>query len=70
MRAAVTDRVRRHRETLRAAGLKPVQIWLPDTRLESFRVRCQQESLSLASDPEEAEVLRWISEVADTDGWA
>ena len=69
MRTAVTDRVRKHRETLRAAGLKPVQIWLPDTRSESFRKKCERESLLLAADPQEAETLAWIAEVADTDGW-
>jgi hypothetical protein len=65
----VTDRVRKHRETLRAAGLKPVQIWVPDTRSESFRKKCERESLLLAADPHEAETLNWIAEVADTDGW-
>lgn len=69
MRAAVTERVRKHREGLRAAGLKPVQIWIPDTRLESFRKRCERECLSLVGDPLEAETLAWIAEVADTDGW-
>ena len=69
MRTAVTDRVRKHRETLRAAGLKPVQIWVPDTRSESFRQKCERESLLLAADPHEAEILNWIAEVADTDGW-
>jgi hypothetical protein len=70
MRAAVTERVRKHREALRAAGFKPVQIWIPDTRLESFRKRCERECLSLVDDPHEAETLDWIAEVADTDGWA
>jgi hypothetical protein len=69
MRAAVTERVRKHREGLRAAGLKPVQIWIPDTRSKSFRQKCERECLSLAADPQEAEILAWIAEVADTDGW-
>jgi hypothetical protein len=69
MAAAVTERVRKHREQLRAEGLKPVQIWVPDTRSESFRRKCEQESLSLTADPLEAETLAWIAEVADTDGW-
>ena len=69
MGSAVTERVRKHREQLRAAGLKPVQIWVPDTRSEAFRRKCEQESLSLARDALEAETLAWIAEVADTDGW-
>ena len=66
---AVTLRVRKHREELRAAGLKPVQLWLPDTRSEGFRAKCELESLLLRGDPHEAEVLDWIAEVADVDGW-
>ena len=69
MPSAVTERVRKHRAQLRAEGLKPIQIWVPDTRAESFRRKCEQESLSLAGDPLEAETLAWIAEVADTDGW-
>ena len=69
MGSAITQRVRKHRESLRAAGLRPVQLWLPDTSSESFRQKCEQESLSLVADPHEAETLAWIAEVADTDGW-
>ena len=69
MSSAITERVRKHRESLRAAGLRPVQLWLPDTALESFRQKCERESLSLTNDPHEAEVLAWIAEAADTDGW-
>jgi len=69
MSTDVTDRVRKHRESLRAAGIKPVQIWIPDTQLESFRQKCERESLLLIADPQEAETLAWIADVADTDGW-
>jgi hypothetical protein len=69
MGTATTDRVRKHREALRAAGLKPVQIWIPDTRSESFRQQCERESLLLKNDKQEAETLAWIAEIADTDGW-
>ena len=69
MRTAVTERVRKHRKQLRADGMKPIQIWIPDTRSESFRQKCERESVSLAADPLEADTLAWIAEVADTDGW-
>lgn len=29
-------RVQKHRDALRAAGLRPVQIWVPDTRAPGF----------------------------------
>lgn len=69
-RNTVTLRVRKHRDALRAAGLRPVQLWLPDTSSESFRRKCERESRLLANDPHEAKILDWIGKVADTDGWA
>lgn len=33
---ASTDRVRRHRDQLRKAGMRPIQIWVPDTRSPEF----------------------------------
>ncbi|MGZ5028382.1 MAG: antitoxin MazE-like protein, partial [Methylobacter sp.] len=32
MRTNVATRVQKHRAGLRASGLRPVQIWVPDTR--------------------------------------
>jgi len=36
MPASVNQRVRKRRDALRAAGLRPVQIWVPDTRAPGF----------------------------------
>jgi hypothetical protein len=67
--ANVVERVRRHRDGLRAAGLRPVQIWVPDTRRPGFAEECRRQSLSLRDDPHEREILDWIEAVADTEGW-
>ncbi len=61
--AAIPTRERR--VSLRSAGLRPVRLWLPDTRSAVFRERCERESLSLANDPHEDEVLDWIAMVSD-----
>jgi len=47
-KAAAKERVRKHRESLRAQGLRPVQIWVPDTRRPQFlsRYRTQLEKIS------------------------
>lgn len=63
------DRVRRHREALRAAGLRPIQLWVPDTRDPVFIAECRRQSLSLLGDPQEEEILGWMEAVADRDGW-
>jgi len=43
-----TLRVRKHRADLRAAGFKPVQIWVPDTKSKRFVAECRRQSLLAA----------------------
>jgi hypothetical protein len=38
------ERVERRRAKLRAAGLRPVQIWVPDTRVPGFAEECRRQS--------------------------
>lgn len=69
MRANTSERVQRHRDALRASGLRPVQIWVPDTRRAGFAEECQRQSLLLRNDAHERVVLGELSAVADTEGW-
>ncbi len=46
---ASTERVRRRRDKMRAAGLRPVQIWVPDTRSASFAAECRRQCEALAA---------------------
>ena len=41
-------RVQKHRDALRKAGLRPVQIWVPDTSRVGFAAECQRQSLRAA----------------------
>jgi hypothetical protein len=43
-----TERVREARNKLRAAGLRPVQIWIPDTRAPGFAVEAARQARLLA----------------------
>lgn len=43
------DKVRLHRERLRAQGLRPVQIWVPDVRARSFISAARQQSKAVAA---------------------
>jgi hypothetical protein len=65
----IGERVQRHRANLRAAGLRPVQIWVPDTRRPGFAEECRRQSRLLRDDRQEAETLTWLEAVADTEGW-
>lgn len=63
------QRVQRHRDAIKASGLKQVQIRIPNTRSFSFAQECRRQSLSLWNDPHEAEVNDWLSNAVDTEGW-
>lgn len=67
--ATNTERVQRHRLALRASGMRPVQIWVPDTRSSAFAAECLRQSQSLQQDPLEDETLDWLETAADTRGW-
>jgi hypothetical protein len=68
--ASAADRVQKHRESLRAAGLRPVQIWVPDTTRPEFAAECRRQSLLVRDDPLEQDTLQWLQGAADTRGWA
>jgi hypothetical protein len=67
--ATAKERVARHREKMIRAGMRPIQIWVPDTREASFAEECHRQSMMLANDGQEREILTFIEDAADTDGW-
>lgn len=56
-----------YRTRLRAAGLRPVQIWVPDTRRPDFAAEARRQSLLVAKHRSEDEALDFIEAVADID---
>jgi hypothetical protein len=67
--SSISERVRKHRAELRAAGMRPLQIWVPDTRRPGFADECRRQSSRLRDDPAEQDTLRWLSAAADRAGW-
>ena len=49
MPTSVSQRVQKRRETLRAAGLRPIQIWVPDTRRPGFADECRRQAIVVAA---------------------
>jgi hypothetical protein len=45
----VAKRVREHRRRLRAQGLRPVQIWVPDVRSPEFDREAHRQSAAVAT---------------------
>jgi hypothetical protein len=56
MSASTRARVQKRRDALRASGLRPVQIWVPDTRRPGFAAECARQAGLMAeadrADPE------------------
>ncbi|SON58307.1 hypothetical protein HDIA_4766 [Hartmannibacter diazotrophicus] len=63
MPSSVNERVERRRQALRAAGLRPIQIWVPDNRRPGFADECRRQALLAAqSDAADAE----LTDILDT----
>jgi hypothetical protein len=45
------EKVRAHRKRLRERGLRPIQVWVPDTRTAAFKVEAHRQSLVVATSP-------------------
>lgn len=48
MPTSVNQRLQKRRDVLRASGLRPVQIWVPDKRLPGFAEECHRQSRVIA----------------------
>lgn len=49
MPTPISERVQKRRDALRAAGLRPVQIWVPDTRRPGFAAECRRQAALVAA---------------------
>jgi hypothetical protein len=67
----VNDRVQKHRDALRMAGLRPVQIWVPDTRRHDFAEECKRQCrLAAQADIADTSLQQLMDEaLADVEGW-
>ncbi|MBU0791583.1 MAG: antitoxin MazE family protein [Gammaproteobacteria bacterium] len=68
----VNTRVQKHRDSLRMAGLRPVQIWVPDTRRPDFAEECRRQCLLVAkADGSDAALQHFMDEALENlDGWS
>lgn len=68
----VRERVQKYRDILRKAGLRPIQIWVPDTRKPGFEEACHaQAKLVAKADAADKKLLDFMDNIrADTDDWA
>lgn len=66
----VKERMKEYRERLRKSGLRPVQIWVPDTKAPGFAEEVRRQSLLISQSTDEKEIMDWVEHSADFEGWA
>ncbi|MBK9441193.1 MAG: antitoxin MazE family protein [Comamonadaceae bacterium] len=71
MAESVAARVQKRRDAMRQLGLRPVQIWVPDTRRVDFAQECKRQSeVASRSDASDTDLLHLMdAALSDADGW-
>ena len=63
--SANAQRVAKHRRALRAQGLRPVQIWVPDTRAPGFAEEyARQAAIADAANRDDSELMDFLDAAA------
>lgn len=67
----VNARVQKYRDAMRMAGLRPVQIWVPDTRRPGFAQEClRQSQIASQADQADQDMAHFMdAALTDLDGW-
>ena len=56
-------RVLKHLTSLRSSGLRPIQIWVPDTRAPGFKEECRRQSRLVAiADRADQELMSFMDQ--------
>jgi len=63
------DRVRRHREAMRAKGYRTVTLWLPDSRRPGFAEECRKQSQRISKSAAEKKYLDEL-DLPEVEGWS
>ncbi len=63
-RRATREKVRAHRARLRAQGLRPIQIWVPDVRAPGFVDEARRQARLVAGSGQESEDQAWLDSLS------
>ena len=61
-----STKMRAYRARLRAAGLRPLQIWVPDIHRPGLADEARRQSLLASGSAADRDALAFINEAADT----
>jgi hypothetical protein len=62
-------RVQKHRDKMKAAGLKPVTIWVPDVNAPGFKEKIAREIEIINADADSQRVMEEMLALADFSDW-
>jgi hypothetical protein len=57
-------KVQAHRDRLRAQGLRPIQIWVPDVRSAAFRQEAHRQSAAVAASAGATDDQQFIDSIS------
>jgi len=63
------QKMRQYRERMKAAGLRPIQLWVPDVRSQKIIDEVRKQSILVSSDSQEPRIMDIVESVMDHEGW-
>ena len=69
MALSTSEKTAKYRERLRAQGLRPVQIWVPDTRSKTLAEEVRRQSLRVSRKDESDLMDELDMAAAQTEDW-
>jgi hypothetical protein len=71
MATSTAERVQKRMAALRKAGLRPIQLWVPDTRRPEFAEKCRRQSkLATQTDLADMALLGFMDkDLVEVEGW-
>ena len=70
MKNSTVSRVQKHRAKLRAMGLRPVQLWVPNTKDPAFIAECRRQSRIVSESDKNDVEMQAFMDAAFADMWA
>ena len=63
------QKMKEYRSRLRASGLRPIQLWVPDVRSQKIIDEIRKQSLRVSSDSQDSRIMDFVESVMDQEGW-
>jgi hypothetical protein len=63
------QKMKGYRSRLRASGLRPIQLWVPDVRSQKIIDEIRKQSLRVSSDSQDYHIMDFVESVMDQEGW-